>query len=221
MDLNSISSIKGIIWDWNGTLLDDAHLAVDCMNQVLRKRDLPVLTMDRYQEVFTFPVSDYYQEVGFDFSQEPFEIPAMEFIDQYNQLVWDCSLHEETLPALNYFKSRGMRQCILSAMQQDTLNQCLTHYEIAHFFEQVSGLDDHYANSKLETGRWMISKLALQPHELLLVGDTLHDLEVASALGCPCILVGNGHQSQERLRRSGALVIEDLSQLATLLFSTK
>ena len=215
MDINSIAQLKGIIWDWNGTLLNDAQLAVGCMNRVLAKRGLPVLTMDRYKEVFTFPIRDYYQSVGFDFSQEPFEIPAMEFIDQYNQLVWDCSLHEEALPVLNYFQRSGMRQCILSAMQQDTLDQCLIHYKIAHFFEQVSGLDDHYANSKLETGRWMISKLAILPRELLLVGDTMHDLEVASALGCSCILVGNGHQSQERSKRSGALVIEDLLQLIT------
>jgi phosphoglycolate phosphatase len=114
---------------------------------------------------------------------------------------------------LNYFKDCGIRQYILSAMKQETLDQCLEYYQIAHFFEQVSGLDDHYANSKLNTGGLMIQKLNLEPNELLLIGDTMHDFEVASELGCSCILVSKGHQSPERLKNSGVLVIEDLSQL--------
>lgn len=213
MKIELINKIKGIIWDWNGTLLNDSALAVDSMNRMLCKRGLPVLSMVRYKNVFTFPVRDYYQLIGFDFGQEPFEIPALEFIDHYNQMVRDCSLHENTLMVLNYFKNKGIRQCILSAMKQETLDQCLEYYQITHFFEQVSGLDDHYANSKLETGREMIRKLNLEPWELLLVGDTVHDFEVATELGCPCILVSNGHQSHERLKSTGVLIIDDLSKL--------
>jgi len=59
----------------------------------------------------------------------------------------------------------------------------------------------------------MIKKLNLEPKELLLIGDTIHDFEVASELGCYCILVSNGHQSHERLKSTGVLVIDNLSQL--------
>jgi phosphoglycolate phosphatase len=213
MELKSDSQIKGIIWDWNGTLLNDTNLAVESMNGILSKRGLPVLTIDRYKNVFTFPVKDYYQLIGFDFGKEPFEIPALEFIDRYNLMVRDCSLHENTIEVLSFFKNCGMRQYILSAMMQETLDQCLEHYKITHFFEQVSGLDDHYANSKLETGRLMLGKLRYKPGELILIGDTVHDFDVATELGCACILVSNGHQSNKRLNRTGAMVIDDLSEL--------
>lgn len=213
MEIKSISQFKGIIWDWNGTLLDDTYLAVAAMNGILGRRGLPVLSVDRYKEVFTFPVKEYYREIGFDFDREPFEIPAMEFIDHYNQKVWDSALHENAIRVLNHFKHRGISQYILSAMQQDTLTKCLDYYRISHFFEHVSGLDDHYANSKLETGREMLRKLHLEPRELLLIGDTVHDFEVASELGCSCVLISNGHQSYERLQGTGVPVIEDLLQL--------
>jgi len=213
MALKSDVQIKGIIWDWNGTLLNDTRLAVESMNGILSKRGLPVLSIDRYKNVFTFPVKDYYQLIGFDFDQEPFEIPALEFIEYYNQTVRDCSLHENTIEVLNFFKNCGMNQYILSAMKQETLDQCLEYYQIVHFFEHVSGLDDHYANSKLETGRLMLGKIQDEPRELLLIGDTVHDFEVATELGCACILVSNGHQSHKRLMSTGAMVIDDLSQL--------
>ena len=213
MKLKSYGSYKGIIWDWNGTLLDDTQLAVDCMNKILSKRGIPVLTVDRYKKVFTFPVRDYYRSIGFDFENEPFEIPAFEFIEVYNRMVWECSLHANGIQVLNHFRECGIRQFILSAMQQETLDKCLEHFRISHFFEKVSGLDDHYANSKLETGRQMLQKLHLDPKDLLLIGDTEHDSEVATELGCSCILVSNGHQAQERLERTGMPVIEDLGQL--------
>lgn len=50
-----IGNINGIIWDWNGTLLNDADLAVQTMNQLLERRGLQVLSVDDYKSVFTFP----------------------------------------------------------------------------------------------------------------------------------------------------------------------
>ena len=64
--------IETIIWDWNGTLLNDLRLCVKTINSLLEKRSLPVLTTSSYKEVFSFPVKDYYEKVGFDFSKEDF-----------------------------------------------------------------------------------------------------------------------------------------------------
>ena len=205
--------IKGIIWDWNGTLLNDAGLAVETMNEMLARRNLQELTIEQYKKVFSFPVSDYYQRIGFDFEREPFEIPALEFIDRYNERVNHCLLHSDSVILLNHFKTNGYRQFILSAMKQDTLDQCLSHFRIDHFFEHVSGLGDHYATSKAENGHRLISGIKLDPSQLLLIGDTVHDFEVASELGCSCILVANGHQSKAVLQETGARIIDQLSEL--------
>jgi phosphoglycolate phosphatase len=205
--------IGGIIWDWNGTLLNDMHLCVQVMNEMLRKRDLPLLNLKSYKDVFSFPVKNYYQKIGFDFHKEPFEIPAIEFIESYNALVNQCSLHQDALLVLNYFHSIGIRQFILSAMKQDVLSDCLKYYQIEHFFESVSGLDNHYASSKTENGHRLIADLNLTACDLVLVGDTVHDFEVASDLGCSCILIANGHQSKEVLNATGVLVVDQLNQL--------
>jgi len=201
-----IENVRGIIWDWNGTLLNDAELAVETMNGMLAKRGLPLMTPERYKDVFTFPVKEYYQKIGFDFEAEPFEIPALEFIERYNQLVGKCSLHANSVRVLNHFREKGIPQFILSAMKQETLDNCLAHYEISHFFDHVSGLDDHYAHSKLENGLSLIRELKLNPEELLLIGDTIHDYEVATEMGCRCILIANGHQSYQLLQSAGGSV---------------
>jgi phosphoglycolate phosphatase len=202
-----------IIWDWNGTLLNDAGLAVQIMNQMLTRRGLLPLSIDSYKSVFTFPVKDYYQKIGFDFQTESFEIPAMEFIELYNSQLKDCSLHFETIKVLNHFQSVGVKQYILSAMEQNVLNDCLKHYQIENFFEHVSGLDNFYAASKILNGHRLMAELNLDPSDLVLIGDTVHDFEVATELGCPCILIANGHQSKAVLRATGVLVLDSMQQL--------
>jgi phosphoglycolate phosphatase len=132
-----IDKIGGVIWDWNGTLLNDAELAVETINSMLVRRNLPQLSVDRYKQVFTFPVKEYYRKIGFDFEAEPFEVPALEFIERYNEQVKGCGLHKDSTTVLNYFQSLGIRQFILSAMQQNTLDECLNHYQINHFFDRV------------------------------------------------------------------------------------
>lgn len=208
-----VEIISGIIWDWNGTLLNDIELCVQTINGMLQKRNLQQLSVEEYKAVFTFPVKNYYQKIGFDFNTEPFEIPARQFIDGYNSKVESCNLHENSIAVLNYFQSVGIRQFILSAMKQDSLNQCLEQQKISHFFEHVSGLDNHYAASKLENGQQLIADFNLKASELILIGDTIHDFEVARKLGCQCVLVANGHQSKQILESTGVLVIDELSQL--------
>ena len=208
-----IDRIGGIIWDWNGTLLNDTHLCVRTMNVMLEKRELPVLSLNRYRDVFSFPVKDYYQKIGFDFESEPFEIPALEFIDGYNAQMNDCKLQQDSLAVLNYFQSIGISQYILSAMKQDALEEGLRYHQIASFFEHVSGLDNHYAASKIENGHRLIADLNLNTRELVLIGDTVHDYEVATELGCQCVLIANGHQSRAILEATGVLVIDSLGQL--------
>lgn len=205
--------ISTVIWDWNGTLLDDLHLSVRIINQLLEKRSLPSLSTDRYREVFTFPVKDYYRKIGFDFDTEPFEIPAREYIDIYNRDVSSCGLQSSATDVLQRLQSKDVRQLILSAMEQKPLVENVKQNNIFPFFELVCGLDNHYAASKLDNGKQLLEDAAVSPKEVLLIGDTIHDFEVAKAIGCNCLLVANGHQSHERLAETGCEVIDSLSEI--------
>ena len=85
--------MKYIVWDWNGTLLDDVPASVAVMDRLLHRRGLPGLGgIERYREIFTFPVREYYQAAGLDFEKEPFEALAVEYIEEYNQRALDCGL---------------------------------------------------------------------------------------------------------------------------------
>ena len=64
------SDMKSVIWDFNGTILDDVELATGSMNELLRRRNLPPIDKATHRRVFRFPVSDYYRSLGFDINIE-------------------------------------------------------------------------------------------------------------------------------------------------------
>jgi len=202
-----------IIWDWNGTLLNDLDLCISTINILLEKRNLPLLNRKTYKAVFSFPVKDYYEAVGFDLVKEDFSIPAKEFIDLYNSKVENCALHQSVKEVLSHFNSKGITQFVLSAMKQDMLIKTLKHNGILPFFEGVAGLNDHYAVSKIERGNQLIKEFKIQRKNTWMIGDTIHDFEVAEELEIKCILVADGHQSTERLKTTGAPVIPEIRQL--------
>ena len=206
-----------ILWDWNGTLLDDAWLCVEVMNGMLAKRNLQPLTLDRYRDIFSFPVRDYYLMLGFDFEKEPFEIVGMDFMNLYNERQNECMLHPETKEVLKKIAGTGVKQSVLSAREENELRTEIKNSGIASFFEKIYGLDDHYAHGKTDVGVKLIADLGLPAEELLFIGDTLHDAEVAKELKIDCILIPEGHHSLNRLSASGFPVIGSLKELAGLI----
>lgn len=197
-------------------MLNDVTLAIDIINCLLAERNLEQITSERYLDVFTFPVRDYYVQIGFNFENESFEIPALQFITAYNDAVEGCRLHSEVISILHTFQKQGCRQFILSAMEQTQLEKTVSDCGITNIFEDLFGLDNHYATSKVDNGRLLLKSKGLNPDQTVLIGDTIHDYEVAQALGCSCILIANGHQSKQRLDCTGTTVLESLNEIAFL-----
>ena len=208
--------MQSIIWDWNGTLLNDLDLCIRTANKLLSDRKMEPITHDSYKALFSFPVKDYYEAIGFDFSKEDFSVPALQFIDLYNSGVKECSLHQTASEVLDYFNEKGIRQFVLSAMKQDMLIETLKHKGIHDRFEGIMGLSDHYATSKIERGEQLIAAYNINPQKATMIGDTIHDFEVAEQLGIECILIADGHQSKERLESTGVTVLNDLLELEQL-----
>jgi phosphoglycolate phosphatase len=202
-----------IIWDWNGTLLDDSEVCRDAINKMLKVRSLPELTLEKYRNVFTFPVIEYYSEVGFNFDVEEWEPVAMEFINLYLSALPSCGLTPFAAKTLETFKQKGYRQAIISAMEHEELLKSVSALGIYEYFDYIGGIGDHYGGGKIDNAKNYLNAAGLNPEKITLIGDTLHDSQVAAELKCKCILVATGHQSFQRLSNTGLQVIHNLSEI--------
>lgn len=207
-----LSEINTILWDWNGTLLNDMSLCIRSMNRLLKKRKLPSLCTDRYLEIFNFPVKDYYQKLGFDFTHEVFEIPAEEFIVHYNEGISQVPLFEDVCKTLTFFQQNGIRQYIISAMEHNALIESVESRNILHFFEKVRGINDNLAYGKTDLAKKLIREESIDLPGSIFVGDTLHDAEVANEIKVQNVLISRGHQHRNRLIKTGNPVLNSLSE---------
>ncbi|MBY0316094.1 MAG: HAD hydrolase-like protein [Bdellovibrionales bacterium] len=191
---------ENIIWDWNGTLLNDVEYAVGKINSLLAPRQLPTLDVQSYRERFCFPIRKYYDTLGFNFESETFEQVAFEFVDSFMRDYKSCELFPESRHWLEHVKSSGRSQSILSATDQDSLNQMMEHYGLLPLLDHIYGIGDKFAATKVHRGKELMEKTNMEPRKTLLIGDTDHDLEVGQAMGVDVLLVTHGHQCVKKLQ---------------------
>ena len=208
-----LQKYRHVIWDWNGTLLDDAMLCVEIVNEMLCARGKRAITHGRYMEELVFPVKHFYERLGFDFSVEPFESLASDYIGRYEQRCRKCTLHDHAMDVVRYCKECGIEQSLLSAYHQERLEGMLDFFGLRPFFTRVVGLDDYHAHGKIEQGIRLIAESGFQPGQAVLIGDTTHDYEVAQKAGADCVLFAGGHYLERRLRSCGVPVLSSLDQL--------
>lgn len=197
-----------IIWDFNGTILDDVQVSIESANRLLRSHGLPVIhTVEEYREKFGFPIIDYYRRMGFDFEVTPYDELAVEWVAYYLEEKKKASVFEDVPTVLQRLRKKGIAQIILSATETGMLEGQVRELGIRDYFDTLLGLSNIHAYSKEEIGRdWIATHPEAVP---LMIGDTDHDAKVADAMGIDCILLACGHQQRAHLETCKCLFVAD------------
>ncbi len=208
-----VSPIRQVLWDWNGTLLDDLTYAIGVRNRTFPAFGLPRIgSVAEYHRQFTFPVRRYYERAGV--TDETFVAVAHAWMAEYVRGFDAVPLHGDAVETLARFAAAGVRQAVLSATRRDMLESQIARFPIRAYFTDVLGLSDIYARSKEAVGLDYLARCGVPAASTLMIGDTLHDAEVARAMGTGCVLVARGHQSRETLLTAGVPVMDTLLEAA-------
>jgi len=215
--MQRITQKQVIFWDWNGTILNDSAICVNGMNKLLHKYDYPSISHKTYETHFDFPVSKYYQNIGWDFNKHPFEKIGIEFMDFYQKDIAQAGLQPGVRKTFKLFSESGKKQFLISAMEHELLLKLTGAYQLHNVFESINGIEDHYGGGKEHVFNKVIEHHNLDKNEILMIGDTLHDAEIADNLGIDCLLLFSGHQSEKRIKTAGKPVIHSYRELNTSL----
>lgn len=204
--------MKYLIFDFNGTIVNDIALSLEsfnyCLNKYLNKGPL---TLEEYRNIFCFPVIDYYKKVGFDFNVQSWEEVAKCWMDHYQKHHHECEIFDGVTDLIIEAHKLGYRCVVLSASETSILNLQLKEFGIFDYFDDVIGIDDIYAVSKVEYAKKYFGGKDLS--DSLLLGDTDHDKQVADELGCKCILIASGHQAYDKLIKCNDIVYNSIKEV--------
>ena len=199
-----------IIWDWNGTLLDDVNACLDSVNDMLTKRGLKNIDMDRYREVIGVPIRKFYEKV-FDLEKYDYEEIIKDFNEGYIRHLNEVKLSDGAEELLEYFRRQGAKQIIVSSSNNSVLRANTEKYGVSGYFDEILGADDYYASSKIERAVDYLDRNGCG--KALAFGDLEHDYELAKQTGADCVLLASGHDSRQRLKKTGAIVINSLREI--------
>ena len=210
-----------ILWDWNGTLLDDTEAALATLNEMIVERGGQPIGMEFYRDHFAFPVRPFYDKIGIvAHNEDEWNGIAHEYHEVYGRQ--PKKLNPLAVTALEMAKEAGCRQSIVSALRQDLLEADMARNGVTKYFERICGSDNLDGASKLERARVLLrtlSETVPSDTHFVLIGDALHDKEVADALGIDCILCAQGSHAAWRLRAvapTGDTLVDALKLAMTL-----
>jgi phosphoglycolate phosphatase len=208
--------VRTVVWDWNGTLLDDVEPSVATLNVLRARRDMPPMSREDYRRTFGFPVRAFYESIGFDFSVEDYLALSADFIAEYRRRAPEMRVASGARAALQRLSDQGVVHLVVSAMEARLLGEMIQEHGLEAAIGAHFGTSDHGAGSKIDVGAEAARVRALDPSTTVVVGDTLHDLDLARALGCRALLYAGGHQHRDRLAAEGGdvgTVIDNFDQL--------
>ena len=188
--------MKHIIWDFNGTLLNDAQLSVDLDNDVFDQIGVPRITLEDYRNNMTMPVRDFYPRVGVDYARHSYEEIARLWLDEFNKRAVGVGLIPGVLEVIRALHAQGRSQSVLSASYEPSVRAQCAALGLTPYMKDISGLQDESAGKKTEIGRRQLRELGL---------------------GADCVLVSWGHNDLKRLESAGLPVAHSVEALENIL----
>lgn len=214
-------AVRHVVWDWNGTLLDDNDAVLASVNAVCAEFGRDPVELDEWRGLYTRPIVHSYERLlGRALSKTDWAALDLRYHHSYRELLHTCRLTAGAPEALRHWHSAGNTQSLLSMWFHDELVPLITEYELADYFARVDGLRDRIGGGSKDTHLAQhLAALELDPSDVVLIGDVLDDARAAEHVGAHCILVTTGMTTGEALRGNGYPVVDSIPEAFELITS--
>ncbi|NTU76873.1 MAG: HAD family hydrolase, partial [Alphaproteobacteria bacterium] len=176
---------KTIVFDWNGTLLDDVGSAHETLNVIMRHFGREEVSFSTFCECFDMPLTKFYGNLGFTDHEIAVHMPAMTdlFHDHYETKVLAAPLRKGARALLAKLKAHGVARVILSNHIMPSIDHHLRRLKASSAIDFVL-TNENRAEQMLhipkgERLRRYMGKLGLKPENTVIVGDSRCDAQEA------------------------------------------
>lgn len=200
-----------VIWDWNGTLLDDLEVVIEAANVGLAEFGVGPINEDVYRDHFTRPVRSFYDSL--------FNRPVTDdewlrlnrvFHVEYMARADSADLTSDAVEAMDAVGSDPGLQSLLSMSPQDWLESIVARKGVLDRFAMISGLSGETGGLKALHMEDHIDALGLDPARTVVIGDTPDDATAARHAGAKVVLYDGGSHHLPVLQEVEAPVAHSL-----------
>lgn len=214
--MSLLSSNRHIIWDWNGTLLDDFALVLEAVNSASLSIGRQHVSADDYKTHYQRPVKRFYESLnGSPISQADWLQIDQDFHNYYTERVLQAPLFPHVSDLLAAVSTSGQTQSLLSMAPNDHLHPTVAAYDLSHHFQHIQGLSGTAGSAKAEhlgTHLDELVSLGIGTQNAVMIGDTPDDAIAAREHNIPAVLFNGGSHHREHLEAVGVPVVDTLEE---------
>ncbi|MFC8590967.1 HAD family hydrolase [Streptomyces atroolivaceus] len=207
-----------LVWDWNGTLLDDIHAVLGATNAAFAEVDLAPITLEQYRETYCVPIPQFYERL-MGRLPTPAEWERMDglFHRHYSEQRVACGLTEGVEELLVRWQLGGRSQSLLSMYGHEHLVPVVRGYGIERHFVRVDGRTGPSGGSKAQHMERHFEVLGgIAPESAVVIGDAVDDAVAAAHVGARAVLYTGGSHSRSSLEAAGVPVVDTLAEAVAL-----
>ncbi|WP_328910483.1 HAD hydrolase-like protein [Streptomyces sp. NBC_00234] len=207
-----------LVWDWNGTLLDDIEAVIGATNAAFAEVDLAPITLEQYREMYCVPIPRFYERLlGRLPTEAEWERMDGIFHRHYTEQRVACGLTEGVEELLAQWGLAGRSQSLLSMYGHEQLVPVVRGYGIERHFVRVDGRTGPSGGSKaLHMERHFAALGGISPERSVVIGDAVDDAVAAAHVGARAVLYTGGSHSRASLEAAGVPVVDTLAEAVSL-----
>ncbi|MFI6108544.1 HAD family hydrolase [Streptomyces sp. NPDC051310] len=206
-----------LVWDWNGTLLDDIDAVIGATNAAFEEIGMEPITLARYRELYCVPVPLFYERLlGRLPTDEEWALMDGTFHRHYWVRAEACGLAAGAAELLATRQEAGSTQSLLSLAPHEQLVPIVRRHGIEERFVRVdgrvgtstAGKAAHMVRHLMELGPTVTSS----PERVVVIGDAADDAVAAAHVGAKAVLYTGGSHSRASLQAVGVPVVDTLAE---------
>lgn len=200
-----------VVWDWNGTLVEDLPVVVESVNAALNAIGESSITEEDYRVHFARPVERFYEGLlERPVTDDEWDILDRVFHEHYRATLDRVPLSFDAREAIELVANRGWTQSILSMWWEDELLDVVTQHGLLDRMSLVQGNRDDPGGEKANHLLQHLASLDLNPQAVVMVGDSLDDAAASGVVGTACVLYDGGSHHLDALEDVGVPVTGSL-----------
>jgi phosphoglycolate phosphatase-like HAD superfamily hydrolase len=179
-----------LVWDWNGTLLDDRVLILDSIGSALRDAGFAAVPAARMRADFTRPLRAMFERlVRRPLTSDEWSLLEPTFRRNYQGRLPHASLVPGVREVLADVRSNGGRQSLVSLWDHAELVRVVRRHRLTEYFDEVTGRNGEERDDKGAMLMTLLHRRSLHPDDVVLIGDAHDDVSAADAAGVRAVIV--------------------------------
>ncbi len=203
-----------IVFDWDGTLMDSTKTIISCIQSAARDLGLPVPSVKNASHVIGLGMLDAMKaampDVDPQFYPKIIERYRQHYFNQDNDLV----LFDGVQEMLTDLSQQGYFLAVATGKSRVGLNRALNASKLLTLFDATRCADETFSKPHPAMLQELTRELGQDMHRTVMIGDTTHDLQMASNAGAEAIGVNYGaHDHQDLLNLNPVYIADNIASL--------